>query len=588
MTASVAPANATELARETIRALAVKRIAPTPDNYARVYSEFAGDDCVHPALRVLEKVIAELAQRPGFAGLSGAPRRGRWSEIEAALIALAPAVPDGPAWAVLLRDLLRQWDARQDGLPQGRKREAFEHVVEVSRSDSAKLRQRLGALLKSWSEAPAARNLEVAGNGAAVPVAAAQSPAQEAPAHVPPSNGATARAAADLLAETVELVATDRLSHAPELALAAESLAAQARRAENVRDFVLLGDALRRFLRTLSARGESADALVRGLLTLLRVLMDNIGAVGGDRWLKEQLARADALLREPLDVRALREAERGFRAAAHRQTLLKGSLDEAQSALKSMAGLLIDRLGAMSESAEGYHDRFTRHAERITAAGDITELSAVIGELLGDTRDARDNLERTRDELIAARRDADLRAQQVRSLEAELEAAGAHAREDQLTQVLNRRGLEEAFTVAVAAAARSGEPLSIGLLDVDNFKSLNDRLGHQAGDEALKHLAGTLREALRPGDVVARYGGEEFVILLPAADAEAAREIMVRVQRALTRRFFLHDNERVLITFSAGVAVWLPGEEREAVIARADGAMYRAKKSGKNRVCIAA
>ncbi|MBL8376945.1 MAG: GGDEF domain-containing protein [Burkholderiales bacterium] len=587
MTASVAPANATELARETIRALAVKRIAPTPDNYARVYSEFAGDDCVHPALRVIEKVVAVLAQRPGLAGLAAAPRRGRWPDIEEALIALAPPEPDGPLWAALLRDLLRQWEARQDGLPQGRKREAFEHVLDASRSDSAKLRQRLGALVKSWSEAPPARALEVAGGATAEPAALAAPSSPQVMEPAVQGTASTVRAAADLLAETIELAATDRLSHAPELALAAESLAAQARRAQCVRDFVLLGDALRRFLRSVSARGESADALVRGLLTLLRVLMDNIGAVGGDRWLKEQLARADRLIEEPLDVRALREAERGFREAAHRQAVLKDSLDEAQNALKSMAGLLIDRLGVLGESADGYHDRFTRHAEKIAAAGDIAELSAVISELVGDTREARDDLKRTRDELVAARREADLRAAQVRALEAELESAGAHAREDQLTQVLNRRGLEEAFTVAVAAAVRSGEALSIGLLDVDNFKALNDRLGHQAGDEALRHLAATLRAALRPGDVVARYGGEEFVILLPNADVEAAREIMVRVQRALTRRFFLHDNERVLITFSAGVAAWQPGEEREAAIARADGAMYRAKKSGKNRVCVA-
>jgi diguanylate cyclase len=526
MTTATAPGNATDLARETIRALARTRVAPTPDNYARVYAEIGGVDAVHPAVRLLERVMAELAHRPGLGALAQAARRGQWAEIEAALAAVVRAEPDGPAWAALLRELLRHWEARQDGLPQGRKREAFEHVVETSKNDAARLRQRLGGLVKSWSEAAPARALEVAGaeSAAAVPAGAAPEVAPVAPQG--PARG----------------VAPD----------------------------------------------AAPDALLRGLLTLLRVLMDNIGAVGGDRRLKEQLARADHLLREPLDARALREAERGFREVAHRQARLKDSLDDAQNALKAMAELLIERLGGMGESAAGHHERFARHAERVAGAGDLAELSAVIAELAHDTREARDDLRRTRDALVEARDAAAAHAERVRALEAELEAAGAHAREDALTGVLNRRGLDDAWFTAAARAARAGLPLSVGLLDVDNFKALNDQLGHQAGDAALQHLAQTLTEAVRPGDVVARYGGEEFVILLPDTPCDAAREVMVRVQRALTRRFFLHANERVLITFSAGVAQVGAGEQRDAAIARADAAMYRAKKSGKNRVCVAA
>jgi len=156
-----------------------------------------------------------------------------------------------------------------------------------------------------------------------------------------------------------------------------------------------------------------------------------------------------------------------------------------------------------------------------------------------------------------------------------------------LTSVLNRRGLEEAFAIEEARAGRAGAPLAVALLDVDNFKLLNDKLGHVAGDSALKHLAGILRDAVRPSDVVARYGGEEFVLLLPETDIEEAVNVMARVQRTLTRRFFLYQNERVLITFSAGVALLGAGEGRDAVIARADSAMYQAKQSGKNRVCVA-
>jgi diguanylate cyclase len=88
-------------------------------------------------------------------------------------------------------------------------------------------------------------------------------------------------------------------------------------------------------------------------------------------------------------------------------------------------------------------------------------------------------------------------------------------------------------------------------------------------------------------DVIARFGGEEFLIMLPETPIEAAVQTMVRLQRELTRHFFLHDNEKLLITFSAGVALRLPNEEQAALLARVDRAMYQAKQSGKNRVVVA-
>ncbi|PJF46268.1 MAG: GGDEF domain-containing protein, partial [Candidatus Thermofonsia Clade 3 bacterium] len=157
-------------------------------------------------------------------------------------------------------------------------------------------------------------------------------------------------------------------------------------------------------------------------------------------------------------------------------------------------------------------------------------------------------------------------------------------RSDQLTGALNRRGMEEAFARELSRVARLGSPLSVALLDIDHFKRLNDHLGHQAGDRALVHLAQVVRSLLRPTDSLARYGGEEFLILLPNTAAEEAERVLQRVQRELTRQFFLHNNQRMLITFSAGVVELMPGEDRDSVIARADAAMYRAKASGRNRV----
>jgi diguanylate cyclase len=96
-----------------------------------------------------------------------------------------------------------------------------------------------------------------------------------------------------------------------------------------------------------------------------------------------------------------------------------------------------------------------------------------------------------------------------------------------------------------------------------------------------------VQDTIRPEDTLARYGGEEFVVILPGTALEHAVNAMVRVQRELTRRFFLHNNDKILITFSCGVAQLGEGETAMAAIQRADGAMYLAKRAGKNRVLAA-
>ncbi|MBK9702985.1 MAG: diguanylate cyclase [Betaproteobacteria bacterium] len=159
--------------------------------------------------------------------------------------------------------------------------------------------------------------------------------------------------------------------------------------------------------------------------------------------------------------------------------------------------------------------------------------------------------------------------------------------QDHLTTLPNRRGLARAFESEAARSERRDEPLSLAVLDIDNFKSVNDTLGHQAGDLALVHLARVVRQALRPSDVIARFGGEEFVILLSDTRVDDAVKVMTRVQRELTKRFFLHNNEKVLITFSAGVAQRVVGESQDDLVERADRALYRAKEAGKNRVLAA-
>ena len=568
--------NPTEVARETIRQLALRRIAPTPENYSRIYGEVAGEAVAHPVVSALERALGDVVRAggpvpSGAHALAQALKRQKWEEIEAwcrRTLTMA-ASAESLAWHGLVRDLLKQWELRQDGLSQGRKREALEHVLDNSRTDPAKLYQRLTALVKGWGEIPLARTQH-----GTLPVLERDAADPE-----------TAGLLREMLAQTIEFAVTDRLGYTPELAGDAARLALLARESGGPRDINRLGAALKSFWLKLELRGENVDGLMRGLVTLVKLLTQNIGTLTSDEWLKGQMARAEELLREPLDVRALREAEKGFRQVAYRQAAIKGGLDEAKDALKSMVGLLIERLDDLTESAGGYQDRFAAYAGQIEAAENINALSAVLGNLLADTRGAQATMKRSRDQLREARDTARAHETRVRQLESELAEVGQLIKEDQLTTVLNRRGLEEAFAVEEARSRRAGAPLSVALLDIDNFKALNDQLGHLAGDNALKHLASILRDAIRPSDVVARLGGEEFVLLLPDTAIEEAVAVMTRVQRTLTRRFFLHQNEKVLITFSAGVALLGPGEARDAAIARADSAMYRAKRQGLNH-CV--
>jgi diguanylate cyclase len=201
-----------------------------------------------------------------------------------------------------------------------------------------------------------------------------------------------------------------------------------------------------------------------------------------------------------------------------------------------------------------------------------------------ETRTIQINAQRSRDELRSTRQKVQESEARIQELERELEASSDLVRHDQLTGVLNRRGLEETFAKEAARATRHDTTLCVALIDIDNFKKLNDSMGHDTGDQALIHLATICRETLRPQDTVARYGGEEFIILLPDTPLDDAVSALTRLQRELTKKFFLHANDKVLITFSAGVTQMNAEDTQATVIKRADDGMYKAKQTGKNRV----
>lgn len=156
---------------------------------------------------------------------------------------------------------------------------------------------------------------------------------------------------------------------------------------------------------------------------------------------------------------------------------------------------------------------------------------------------------------------------------------------DELTQLANRRRFTETLSVEVRRAERFGDPLSLVLADLDDFKQINDRYGHQTGDEVLRRFADVLRENVRDFDLPVRYGGEEFAVLLPETGIGGAERLARRLQTALLRlRLPEIEGDRPPVTASFGVAAFPAARSAEALLSAADGALYRAKAAGKNRV----
>lgn len=510
--------NPTDIARETLRLLATRRVAPTPENYQRIYGELSG---------------AQLD-----------PRKD---------------------WSTAIREVLRHLSVAEGDT---RKAEALDKILAVAGNET-QTAERVLAHVRSWQD-PRARVPTVTDvHSAGATDADAVAPVRE------------------LLYQALDVGVAPRLDRHPDLADEAHQLANQVRAAIGAGMWGRLGGQLRQFWLKVELRSDSDAELLEGLMKVLGLLINNISElVDEDQWISGQLDSLRDLVGQPLSVENIVRIERGFKDVVYKQGVVKHSLREAKTQLKDLLGTFVERLGEMTDTTSGFHRKIEAYAGRLQSLDEITGLRALLDELMGDTRAMQMDVMRRQEEFMEARKQAESAERRVRELELELTHMSEQVREDQLTGALNRRGLEDAIQREMARAERRNSSLCVAVLDLDNFKRLNDTYGHQAGDAALIHLTKIVRRTVRPTDVVARYGGEEFVILFGDADPAQALQAMQRLQRELTKRFFLHNNERLLITFSAGIAQFDPGDTAETVIARADKAMYQAKIQGKNRVVI--
>ncbi|WP_234026724.1 GGDEF domain-containing protein [Melaminivora suipulveris] len=507
-----APKPPSEIARETLKLLAQRRLSPTPEHYQALYHEVAG---------------------------TSPP----------------PAFPVAPLRAIQ-RVLPAQTPAQKRLLNQ------FEHAVTQ----------------QHW---PGLQSVLVGYANLAITPVSTASDEREAAAQVtlPPR---LAEALARLLHNLLPALGEDDtrlLEMAAELQTQLRGPQARAGALEQ---------ALADFNHRLSFAAEDQSAIRAGLLTLLRLVFENIAVLCvEDDWLHGQAQGLMAASTPPLSLRRLDDVERRLKDVIHKQANAREHTAQAQAQMRELLAAFIERLARMDESSSTYHNQLEQCAERISQASRPQDIAPLLEEVISATRAMALSTRVAHGELQDLRSRAEARHAEVEQLRQELDRASAQARHDPLTGSLNRKGFDEAMSREVARAQRQGRPLCVALLDIDDFKAINDRLGHATGDQALVHLADVTRQVLRPQDQLARYGGEEFVILLPDTELDEAAQIMRRLQRELTTRYFLTEGERVLITFSAGVTRVQDESDSSDAVRRADQGMYLAKRSGKNRVVTA-
>jgi diguanylate cyclase len=519
-----------EIARETLKQLTLRKLPPTPLNYQKIYSEIAQlpIEPPFPAERLREIAVALPTKTPGQQKqrglLESAINQLNWDGVKNALMAYGGFSPPAP--------------------------------------EPGKL---MGSMLPEASFPAPGKAIEVAPAPASI----------TAPALTLDFFGQIAR--------MIEF-ASPALGRDDERFVEQTQSVLKSLRDPNA-DAVAVKQSLAQYSHRLSFAAEDQAEIKTVLLKLLQLVIDNISQLSlDDSWLKGQVDAVKAACVPPLTLRRLDDVEQRLKDVIFKQTEAKSRAAQAQEEMRLMLATFIERLAAMTQSTSGFHDQLEASAKLIEQAKTIADIAPVLKEIVGATRTMAHDSQVARDELQGMKKHVEATEVEIAKLHQELDRVSAQARHDPLTGALNRQGLDEAVVREISKVKRQDTPLCMALLDIDNFKKLNDTLGHATGDAALTHLATVTREVMRPQDTLARYGGEEFVVLLPDTPLDKGVEAMTRLQRELTKRFFLAGTEKVLITFSAGVAQLAPGETGPQAIKRADQAMYLAKRAGKNRV----
>ncbi|MDA8138742.1 MAG: diguanylate cyclase [Desulfobacteraceae bacterium] len=333
---------------------------------------------------------------------------------------------------------------------------------------------------------------------------------------------------------------------------------------------------------------EKCDVYLRSITALLHYLQAfalDIEEIQSARFkeevqeLNEQFRDADRPKRLELDFENKKPRIESF--IEHQHSYLK----DREKELRDIIDLLTKALANLNVENREFYQRINQQGEKIIEISGLDDIKKIKNALKIEVEQMR--------EIVNLKQDQEKRqirhlASQVNSLQTELENAKAKAMTDGLTGVYNRQALDDYLEEKIERSRETGADFSILMIDIDNFKQINDKYGHVIGDRVLVALAQKCRGLIRGEDFIARYGGEEFTLLLEGASyrhaIKKAEQICATIASVRYATSESQSDDYLSLTVSIGVSQYKKGDTCQALIQRADQALYEAKHKGKNRV----
>jgi diguanylate cyclase len=259
-------------------------------------------------------------------------------------------------------------------------------------------------------------------------------------------------------------------------------------------------------------------------------------------------------------------------------------LAEREKELTGVVQVLRETLADLAGQTKTFNVDLMRSTDRIGTLANVDDIRELKRMIASEARELKHAVveKQRRDDVLFTQM-----SKRVDALQTQLAEAQKQAELDPLTEIANRRGFDRAIKEWSLLAAKSKQPFSVAMVDIDDFKKINDTYGHQVGDRVLLCLAQRLIEDAGDNQFVARVGGEEFAVLFRATTMESAVERMTASVKRVAGLDYVFkvegDEQRLRFTCSAGVTEFNPGEPVEDTVKRADRALYEAKRAGKNR-----